>query len=77
MLQKLAVVEGTEPEAIDKTIRSLLKINEEHKIKFLLDDGTPIVLTSHLPHKIKIHVELEKDMAVEAVIQAPTATWVW
>lgn len=35
MLQKLAVVEGTEPEAIEKTIRSVLKIPEKAIIKFL------------------------------------------
>lgn len=68
MLQQLAVVEGTEPEAIEKTIRQLLKINEEQKAKYLLADGTPVVLTSHLPSKIKIHVEIDKDLAMQTVL---------
>ena len=58
--QKITVYQGTPSNEIISTLRDILQIPSEAKLKYLDEDGYPIVISSALPNEIKIYVKIKK-----------------
>ena len=58
--QKLTVYSGTSSDEIKSTIREILEIPQDKQVRFLDEEGNPIVISSALPDQIKIYVEIKK-----------------
>ena len=58
--QKLTVYNGTSSDEIKSTIREILEIPQDKQVRFLDEEGNPIVISSALPDQIKIYVEIKK-----------------
>ena len=58
--QKLTVYSGTSAEEIKSTIREILEIPQDKQVRYLDEEGNPIVISSALPDQIKIYVEIKK-----------------
>lgn len=58
--QKLTVYSGTSSDEIKSTIREILENPQDKQVRFLDEEGNPIVISSALPDQIKIYVEIKK-----------------
>ena len=58
--QKLTVYSGTSSDEIKSTIREILEIPQDKQVRYLDEEGNPIVISSALPDQIKIYVEIKK-----------------
>ena len=84
--QKLTVYSGTSAEEIKSTIREILEIPQDKQVRYLDEEGNPIVISSALPDQIKIYVEikktftekfLEENKAKNTTTTNNSIKWVW
>ena len=85
--QKLTVYSGTSSEEIKSTIREILEIPQDKQVRYLDEEGYPIVISSALPDQIKIYVEIKKTFTEKFIEEnkaknnnTPTPNsiqWVW
>ena len=84
--QKLAVYSGTSADEIKSTIREILEISQDKQVRYLDEEGNPIVISSALPDQIKIYVEikktftekfLEENKAKNTTTTNNSIKWVW
>ena len=84
--QKLAVYSGTSAEEIKSTIMEILEIPQDKQVRYLDEEGNPIVISSALPDQIKIYVEikktftekfLEENKAKNTTTTNNSIKWVW